>query len=85
MITHPLSGIIGFRMLMIASGYEDSNDASPMRSDPMFTAQCPCIVAQLAMERLPGQRDLCPQPTISRLETSPIPGRSRAWAGKWLI
>ena len=68
LITHPLSGIIRFRMLMIAAGYEDGNDASSLRSDPMFTAQCPCIVAQLAMDCLPGQRDLCSQPTISRLE-----------------
>ena len=59
LITHPLSGIIRFRMLMIAAGYEDGNDASLLRSDPMF---------KLAMDCLPGQRDLCSQPTISRLE-----------------
>ena len=59
LISHPLSDIIRFRMLMIAAGYEDGNDATSLRCDPMF---------KLAMERLPGQRDLCSQPTISRLE-----------------
>ncbi len=59
LVTHQLSDIIGFRTLMIAAGYEDGNDASSLRSDPMF---------KLAMERLPGRRDLCSQPTISRLE-----------------
>jgi hypothetical protein len=28
--------IIQFRMLMIAAGYEDGNDADALRSDPMF-------------------------------------------------
>ena len=59
LVTHSLSDIIRFRMLMIAAGYEDGNDATSLRSDPMF---------KLAMDRLPGQRDLCSQPTISRLE-----------------
>jgi len=34
-ITHSLADIIGFRLLMIAAGYEDGNDASSLRSDPM--------------------------------------------------
>jgi hypothetical protein len=28
--------MIRFRMLMIASGYQDGNDASTLRSDPAF-------------------------------------------------
>src|SRR5271169_4890878 len=40
--------IIGFRMLMIAAGYEDGNDADALRGDPMFT---------LALERLPSAAD----------------------------
>jgi len=35
-ITHSLADIIRFRLLMIAAGYEDGNDASSLRSDPMF-------------------------------------------------
>ena len=35
-ITHALADIIRFRLLMIAAGYEDGNDANTLRSDPMF-------------------------------------------------
>ena len=35
-ITHSLADIIRFRLLMIAAGYEDGNDASNLRDDPMF-------------------------------------------------
>ena len=45
---HPLAGIIRFRMLMIAAGYEDGNDATGLRRDPLF---------KLALERLPSGRD----------------------------
>ena len=61
-VRHGLEEIIGFRMLMIAAGYEDGNDADALRRDPMFT---------LALERLPSGADLCSQSTISRLENLP--------------
>ena len=61
-VIHGLDDIIRFRMLMIAAGYEDGNDADTLREDPMF---------KLAMERLPQDRDLCSQPTISRTENLP--------------
>lgn len=61
-VTHGLDEIIRFRMLMIAAGYEDGNDADALRHDPMF---------KLAMERLPDGSDLCSQPTISRAENLP--------------
>jgi hypothetical protein len=62
-ISHDLAGIIRFRLLMIAAGYEDGNDADRLRQDPMF---------KLALDRLPDQGgDLCSQPTISRLENLP--------------
>ncbi|MGI4807331.1 MAG: IS1380 family transposase, partial [Janthinobacterium lividum] len=61
-VTHDLDAIIRTRMLMIAAGYEDGNDADRLRRDPMF---------KLAMGRLPDEGDLCSQPTISRLENSP--------------
>ncbi len=61
-VVHRLAEIIGFRMLMIAAGYADGNDADTLRSDPMF---------KLALDRLPSGEDLCSQSTISRLENLP--------------
>jgi len=61
-VVHGLDEIIRMRMLMIATGYEDGNDADRLRSDPMF---------KLAMGRLPDGTDLCSQPTISRFENLP--------------
>ena len=61
-ITHSLADIIGFRLLMIAAGYEDGNDANSLRSDPMF---------KMAMDLSPSDRELCSQSTISRLENLP--------------
>jgi hypothetical protein len=59
---HRLAEIIRFRLLMIAAGYEDGNDADALRRDPMF---------KLALDRLPWGDDLCSQSTISRLENLP--------------
>lgn len=61
-VVHGLDEIIRTRLLMIAAGYEDGNDADSLRRDPMF---------KLAMGRLPGGGDLCSQPTISRFENLP--------------
>jgi hypothetical protein len=61
-VRHSLEEIISFRMLMIAAGYEDGNDADALRRDPMF---------KRALERLPSGADLCSQSTISRLENLP--------------
>ena len=61
-VVHGLDEIIRTRMLMIAAGYEDANDADRLRRDPMF---------KLAMGRMPDDADLCSQPTISRLENLP--------------
>jgi hypothetical protein len=57
-----LAEIIRFRMLMIAAGYEDGNDADSLRADAMF---------KLALDRLPSDEELCSQSTISRLENLP--------------
>jgi hypothetical protein len=62
LITHSLADIIGFRLLMIAAGYEDGNDASSLRSDPIF---------KMAHDLAPSDRELCSQSTISRLENLP--------------
>lgn len=59
---HTVADIIRFRLLMIAAGYEDGNDAGSLRSDPLF---------KLALDRPPSARDLCSQSTISRLENLP--------------
>jgi hypothetical protein len=61
-IVHTLAALIEFRMLMIASGYEDGNDATALRSDPAF---------KLAQDVLPSGPDLASQSTISRLENLP--------------
>ncbi|MFL5252013.1 MAG: IS1380 family transposase [Rhodopila sp.] len=61
-VVHPLEDIVRFRMLMIAAGYEDGNDADVLRHDPMF---------KLAMGRLPAGSPLCSQSSISRLENLP--------------
>ena len=61
-IVHGLDEIIRFRMLMIAAGYEDGNDADSLRTDPLF---------KLAMDRLPDHGDLCSQSTVSRTENLP--------------
>ena len=61
-VVHRLAQIIRFRLLMIAAGYEDGNDADALRRDPMF---------KLALDRLPWGEDLCSQSTISRLENLP--------------
>jgi hypothetical protein len=59
---HSVADILRFRMLMIAAGYEDGIDANALRADPVF---------KMALERLPGARDLCSQSTVSRLENLP--------------
>jgi hypothetical protein len=61
-VVHRVAEIIRFRMLMIAAGYEDGNDADALRRDPMF---------KLALDRLPAGEELCSQSTISRLENLP--------------
>jgi hypothetical protein len=61
-VQHRLAAILRFRMLMIAAGYEDGNDADNLRHDPVF---------KLALDALPEGEPLCSQPTISRLENLP--------------
>jgi hypothetical protein len=59
-VQHGLAEIVRFRIMMIAAGYEDGNDAAYLRHDPGF---------KLALERGPETgAALCSQPTISRME-----------------
>lgn len=74
-VVHGLADMIRFRMLMIASGYEDGNDASALRSDPAF---------KLGQGVLPSSPDLASQPTLSRLENWPDL-RSLARMGQALV
>ncbi len=62
-VTHSLLDLVRQRVLQIACGYEDQDDADFLRADPLF---------KLACGRLPetGQ-DLASQPTLSRLENAP--------------
>src|ERR671932_1424105 len=61
-VRHGIADILRLRMLMIAAGYEDGNDADSLRHDPVF---------KLALDQLPDGDPLCSQPTISRLENLP--------------
>ena len=55
--------MLRFRMPAIACGYEDANDCDALRANPLF---------KLAAGRAPQSgRDLCSQPTMSRLENAP--------------
>jgi len=58
-IAHPQVDLIRQRLYQIIAGYEDCNDASHLRHDPIFKA-----IAGRAPEDLP----LGSQPTLSRLE-----------------
>ena len=64
-VDHTLAEMIRFRALLIAAGYPDGNDCDALRNDPAF---------KMAVGRLPERgRDLCSQPTMSRLENLPGP------------
>ena len=58
-VQHDLAAILRFRLLMIAAGYENGNDADSLRHDPLL---------KLVLGRLPNGAALCSQPTIPRLE-----------------
>jgi hypothetical protein len=62
LVTHTLADIIRFRLLMIGAGYEDGNDASALRSDPMF---------KMAHGVASSEHELASQSTISRFENLP--------------
>ncbi len=59
---HSLAALVKQRVLQIACGYEDQNDAASLRADPLL---------KLACGRLPEtEEDLASQPTLSRLENA---------------
>jgi hypothetical protein len=62
-IDHTLVEMLRLRMFAIAAGYEDTNDCTMLRQDPVF---------KMAVGRAPESGEpLCSQPTMSRLENAP--------------
>jgi len=53
-VQHGLADIIRFRMMLIAAGYEDGNDAASLRRDPSF---------KIALERGPPSSTIFPRST----------------------
>jgi hypothetical protein len=61
-VKHQVLELFKQRVLQIACGYEDGNDSSELREDPIMKIAC---------ERVPDdEKDLASQPTISRFENS---------------
>jgi DDE family transposase len=59
---HSLVALLKQRVLQIACGYEDQNDANTLRADPLLKLVCGSLPETGA--------DLASQPTISRLENA---------------
>ena len=60
-VRHDSKNLLTRRILQIACGYEDADDADDLRTDPGFKAAC---------DRLPSENDLASQPTMSRFENA---------------
>src|SRR5215218_4776802 len=61
-VRHSLVALVRQRVFQIACGYEDQNDATTLRTDPLLKLVC---------GRLPETgADLASQPTLSRLENA---------------
>ena len=60
-VRHDVKTILTRRILQIACGYEDADDADDLRTDPGFKTAC---------DRLPSGADLASQPTLSRFENT---------------
>jgi hypothetical protein len=61
-VRHSLEDLVRQRVLQIACGYEDQDDADTLRSDPLLKLVC---------GRLPeSSADLASQPTLSRFENA---------------
>ena len=75
-ITHSLADIIRFRLLMIAAGYEDGNDAYTLRCDPMF---------KMALDLSPSDRDCVRNRPSRGWKTCPMLAPCCAWAAPWSI
>ncbi len=58
-VGHSHLDLVRQRIFQIIGGYEDANDATTLRHDPLFKALC---------DRLPEDKPLASQPTLCRLE-----------------
>lgn len=75
-INHELEKMVRQRVLQIAAGYQDCNDADTLRSDPMLKTVC---------DQLPeSDCDLATQPTLSRLENS-VDSKDLLRLSRWLV
>lgn len=61
-VRHPLTTLVRQRVVQIACGYPDQNDATALRHDPLFKLGCGRLPASGAA--------LASQPTLSRLDTA---------------
>ena len=75
-ITHGLADIIRFRLLMIAAGYEDGNDADTLRCDPCSRWRWIFRHRIVNCVRSRRSRDW---------KTCQMPARCCAWAAPWSI
>ncbi len=73
---HSLADIIGFRLLAIAAGYEDANDADSLRRNPLF---------KMARKRHRPSATCARKPPSRGWRTCRIPGLCCAWAEPWSI
>lgn len=68
-VQHEIESLVLQRVLQIAAGYEDCNDADRLRGDPILKLCC---------GRRPEEGDLASQPTLSRFENAVGWGELRA-------
>src|SRR3954464_15119277 len=61
-VRHSLAALVRQRVFQIACGYEDQNDATTLRRDPLLKLVCG--------RRPETEADLASQPTLSRLENA---------------
>lgn len=78
-VTHELPTLVRQRVLQIAAGYADANDATTLRHDPLLRLVC---------GRDPDGVPLASQPTLSRLETGAtardVVRAQRAHEARWV-
>jgi hypothetical protein len=72
---HSLESLVRQRVFQIACGYEDQNDATALRTDPLLKLVC---------GRFPDEADLASQPTLSRLENA-VDGKARYRLARALV
>ena len=72
---HDLLTLVRQRIYQIVAGYEDCNDADFLRKDPALKAAC---------GRMPSDKELGSQPTLSRLENT-VTQEDLYRMGQWFV